>query len=38
MNIFFYYLFSKWFWYYYLLTCEAGNLGSFTSSMVVRVE
>ena len=34
----FIYLFSQSFWYYYLLTCEAGNLCSFTSSIVVRVE
>ena len=25
-------------WYYYLLTCEAGNLGSLTSSIEIHVE
>ena len=36
MNTIFYYLFSMWFWYYYLLTCETDNLYSFTASIVVR--
>ena len=33
-NLLFNYLLSKWFGYYYLLTCETDNLGSFTASIV----
>ena len=39
MNIKFHNLFSKWIWYYYVAwACYVGNLGSITSSIVVRVE
>ena len=30
------YSFSKGYWHYYLLTFETGNLGNFTSSIVVH--
>ena len=37
MNIIVYNLFNKCIWYYYI-ACKAGNLGSITASLVVRVD